>query len=321
MRGTHTRFPSLLSIAALLAGAFGLLAEQPPPTPVGEALTPDQAAHRWVDADGKPMPFETEEQILEFLKTADVVADKTITSGGITQPHKLQIEKDGVRSDAIFRAVAEERMQGNTGGGRADLFFKDSYIFEPAAYQLSRMLGLDNVPPSTLRAIKGTKGSIQIWLEKAMTEEDRVKKNIQPPNDQQWQKQVQIMNVFDALIFNTDRNRGNILIDPNWKLWMIDHTRAFRRIPDLQKADSIKLCERNLYHNLQNLDEAAARERLKDYLTSYELDALFKRRKMILDRIAKLIADKGEDKVLYTFHEEPAPTAVPAATAPATSGN
>jgi hypothetical protein len=169
------------------------------------------------------------------------------------------------------------------------------------------MLGLDNVPPATLRTIKGTKGSIQIWVEHAMTDEDKTKKNIQPPDDQQWQKQVQIMNVFDQLIFNTDRNRGNILIDPNWKLWMIDHTRAFRRIPDLMKADSLKLCERNLYHNLQNLDEATVRQRLKDYLTSYEFDALFKRRKMILDRYAKLIAEKGEDKVLYTFVETPAP--------------
>lgn len=259
------------------------------------------------------MPFETEDQLLEFLKTADVVSDKTITSGGITQPHKLVIEKDGIRVNAIFRTVDEEKMQGNTGGGRADLFFRDCYIFEPAAYELSRMLGLDNVPPAALRKVKNTKGSIQIWLEHAMTEEKKVKDNIQPPDDQQWQKQVQIMNVFDQLVFNTDRNRGNILIDPNWKLWMIDHTRAFRRIPDLQRADSLKLCERNFYHNLQALDEATARQRLKDYLTSYELDALFKRRKLILDHYAKIIAEKGEDKVLYTFVETPAPAAAASA--------
>jgi hypothetical protein len=311
----HLPGPALIA-ALLLTGAASVAhAEQPPPTPVGESLSPADAAHRWIDKDGKPMPFENEDQILEFLKTADVVSDKTITSGGITMPRKLLIEKNGVRSDAIFRAVDEQKMQGSTGGGRNDLFFRDCYIFEPAAYELSRMLGLDNVPPATLRTIKGTKGSIQIWLENAMTDEKKSKENIQPPDDQQWQKQIQIMNTFDALIFNTDRNKGNILIDPNWKLWMIDHTRAFRRIPDLQKADSIKLCERNLYHNLQNLDEAAVRARLKDYLTSYEFDALFKRRKMILDRVAKLIAEKGEDKVLYTFVETPAPAPAAAAAA------
>ena len=319
MKHTHARFPTLLSIAALLVGAFGLRAEQPPPAPVGEVLTPEQAAHRWVDRDGKPLPFATEDQLLEFLKTADVVEDKTITSGGITMPRKLVLEKDGVRARAIFRAVDEERMQGNTGGGRNDLFFRDCYIFEPAAFELSRMLGLDNVPPSALRKVKNTKGSIQIWLEHAMTDEEKQKGNIQPPNDQQWQKQLQIMNVFDQLVFNTDRNKGNILIDPNWKLWMIDHTRAFRRIPDLMKPSVLNLCERNLYHNLQALDEATARERLKEYLTSYELDALFKRRKMILERYAKLIAEKGEDKVLYTFVETPAPAAAASSAAPSSN--
>jgi hypothetical protein len=301
---------------ALLAHGLPARAEQPPPTPVGEALTPAEAAHRWLDADGKPMPFESEDQIVEFLKTADVASEKTITSGGITMPQKLLLEKDGVRVNAVFRTVDESKMQGNTGGGRADLFFRDCYIFEPAAYELSRMLGLDNVPPAALRKVKNTKGSIQIWLEHAMTDEKKAKDNIQPPDDQQWQKQLQIMNVFDQLVFNTDRNKGNILIDPTWKLWMIDHTRAFRRIPDLQKVSVLNLCERNLYHNLQSLDEAAVRERLKDYLTSYELDALFKRRKMIVDRYAKLIAEKGEEHVLYTFKEIPAP----AAAAPAASG-
>jgi len=34
---------------------------------------------------------------------------------------------------------------------------------------------------------------------------------------------------------------------------------------------------------------------------------------MIVDRYAKLIADKGEDKVLYTWVETPAPAAATAA--------
>ena len=136
MRRFHPRFPSLFAAVAMFAGSLGLGAEQPPPAPVGETLTPAEAAHRWTDPDGKPLPFETEDQILEFLKTADVVSDKTITSGGITMPRKLVIEKDGVRADAIFRVVDEEKMQGSTGGGRNDLFFRDCYIFEPAAYEL-----------------------------------------------------------------------------------------------------------------------------------------------------------------------------------------
>ena len=50
------------------------------------------------------------------------------------------------------------------------MYFRDNYIYEPAAYQLSLLLGLDNVPPATLRKIDNKNGSVQIWVENAMTE-------------------------------------------------------------------------------------------------------------------------------------------------------
>jgi len=37
-----------------------------------------------------------------------------------------------------------------------------------------------------------------------------------------------VVRLFDQLIYNTDRNLGNLLIDKSWRLWMIDHTRAFK---------------------------------------------------------------------------------------------
>lgn len=313
MIGRHRWGVSLIAGASVLAGALSAAAQPAPAAPaaVGRAHTAAEAAQRWTAKDGKPLPFESEEQLLEFLRSAEVKADKEITGGGITFPHKLLLEKDGVSAEAIFRSVNEERLQGNTGGGRSDLFFRDCYIFEPAAYELSRLLGLDSVPPATLRKVKNQKGSVQIWVENAMTDMKKAKENIAAPDEQHWNKQLQIMNVFDALVYNTDRNRGNILITPDWKLWMIDHTRAFRRLPELQHADMLKQCERNLYHNLQTLDEAGARGRLKDYLNPYELDALFKRRKLILERFDKLIAEHGEDQVLYTYTEAAAPPPPP----------
>jgi hypothetical protein len=85
---------------------------------------------------------------------------------------------------------------------------------------------------------------------------------------------------------------------------MIDHTRAFRRIPNLQRPESINQCERGFYQKLKGLDEASARKQLKEDLSAYELDALFKRRALLLERLDKLIAESGEDKVLYTYTEE-----------------
>ena len=290
-------------LAELIAGGMalvGILAAQEPaagPPAIGEAPA---AAMRWTDPDGKPLPFRSEDELLEFLRTAEVKKEKTLT-GGVTFPTKLLLERDGVRADAIFRDVNEQRATPISGGGRNELYFRDSYIFEPAAYELSRLLGLDNVPPATLRKLHGKNGSVQIWVESATTERARIEDKAEPPDAQQWNKQLQVMNVFDALVYNTDRNRGNMLITPDWKLWMIDHTRAFRRHPVLPDGAAPKQCERGMYQRLKALEEAVVRERLQPYLSSFELDALLKRRRLILERLDKLIAERGEEKVLYTY--------------------
>ena len=292
----------MLIAGVSLAGT--LMSQQPAKT--GGVVGAPPAAMRWTDPDGKPLPFRSEEELLEFLRTADVKSEKVL-SGGVTFPTRLLLEKNGIRADAVFRDVDEQRATPTFGGGRSELHFRDSYVFEPAAYELSRLLGLDNVPPATLRKLRGENGSVQIWVADAMTERSRVKDNVQPPDEQQWNKQLQVMNVFDALVFNTDRNRGNILITPDWKLWMIDHTRAFRRNAVLRDGAVLNQCERGMYRRLKGLEEAVVRERLKPYLSVFETDALLKRRRLILGRLDKLIAERGEEKVLYNFTDATAP--------------
>lgn len=302
-------------LAFLLAGpalAASLLAQAPAPAPTpGETTAAPASApaaepvsyaasRHWTDPQGKPLPFRSEAELLDFLRTAKVLSESRL-GGGINFPKKVVLEKDGVTADAVFRDVNEERERPTSGGGRNELFYKDSYIFEPAAYELAMMLGLDNVPPATLRKVDRANGSIQIFIENAITERKELEEHLQPPDDQEWKKQVQMMNVFDALIYNVDRNRGNIIITPDWRLWMIDHTRAFRRLASLQDANSINQCERGVYGKLKALDEKEVKKRLNDYLTTFELDALLKRRKLLIERIDKLIAEKGENQVLYDF--------------------
>ncbi|MEX1244603.1 MAG: hypothetical protein WEF99_07445 [Thermoanaerobaculia bacterium] len=305
------RHPVAMLIAGGVALAGILAAQEPAVGPAAAAIGEARAAApvvamRWTDPDGKPLPFRSEDELLEFLRTADVKSEKQL-SGGVTFPTKVLLEKDGIRADAIFRDVNEQRATPTFGGGRSELYFRDSYVFEPAAYELSLLLGLDNVPPATLRKLRGESGSVQIWVENAMTELKRVKDGVGPPDAVRWSKQLQMMNVFDALVCNTDRNRGNMLITPDWKLWLIDHTRAFRRNPVLPNPGAPNQCERGMYEKLKALDEAVVRGRLKPYLSSYELDALLKRRRLILERLAKLIAERGEEEVLYTYTAEIAP--------------
>ena len=56
-----------------------------------------------------------------------------------------------------------------------------------------------------------------------MDEGERLKRKAEDPDKDHWSRQYVIMQVFDQLIANTDRNQTNILYDRDWKLWMIDH--------------------------------------------------------------------------------------------------
>lgn len=287
-------------------------AQSPPPQskppaaePAGQgnppaATTAKAPPHVWLGPDGNPLPLQSDEEIMEFLRTAKLVSMREIGQG-ITRPRKVLLEKGGIRMNAVFHDINEEKDVAQMATGQRELFFRDTYIFQCAAYELARMLGLDNVPPVVERKLRGELGSLQIWVERTMRETDRQKRKIPPPDVVYWNRQIQLMRIFDRLIYNTDRNMGNILIDESWKVWMIDHTRAFRRHAELQEPGVILQCERGFWEKLKSLNEAEARQRLKKYLRSTEIEAIFKRRQKIVDHIQKLINEKGESRVLFSF--------------------
>lgn len=272
--------------------------QQAPPAAAQTAIAPRAAGPNvWYDPDGKPLPFKTDEEVLEFLRTAKVVSMKTAPKG-VTHPRQATLEKEGLRMHAMFRNFSEEKDMAQLASGQRELNFRDDYIFEPAAYELSRMLGMDNVPPAVLRSVSGEKGSIQAWVENAMDEGKRLKEKIAPPDVSRWNYQIQIMRFFDNLVYNTDRNQGNILMDKDWKVWLIDHTRAFRRNDNLLKPEGLVEIDRGIWEKLQALDERSVKERLKPYLRGFEIDALLKRRKKIIERYRAEIANRGESEVV-----------------------
>lgn len=290
---------------ALVPAVFAPAQSGSAPPPENVLATPQRS---WKGPDGKPLPFRSDEEILEFLRTAKVVEIKGIPEG-ITAPQKVLLEKDGVQAHAVFRAIDQEKFNYNTGVA-VDMLFRDHYLFEPAAYQLSLLLGLDNVPPAVPRSIGGKSGSVQIWLEGAMNETARKKRGAQPPERQRWAKQMQLMNAFDTLIYNMDRNSGNMLIDPDWKVWFIDHTRAFRRYEDLKNVKKlVQHCERGFLDRLKRLDGEQVREKLSPYLRQGEIKAIMKRRDKLVRYIEELIVKNGENRVLFNWEPEGAQAA------------
>jgi len=138
------------------------------------------------------------------------------------------------------------------------------------------------------------------WVDdRLMDELERHNKNINPPDLDNWAKQMHILRVFDQLIYNTDRNLGNMLIDKKWQIWMIDHTRAFRSQKTLLNEKNLEKIDRTLLANLRKLDEESLTTELKSYLTKTEIKALLARRDLIVKFFEEAVASKGEGAVLY----------------------
>jgi hypothetical protein len=277
--------------------------------PIAAQTTPDlrAAPHVWLDKAGTPLPFQTHREILEYLREAEVVERRPIGQG-VTGAERILLDRGGVRVRAAFRTV-DEIQRGPFENLPASMRrVRDEAVFECAAYELSEALGLGRVPPTVPRRIGKTNGSVQIWFEQARRETDLVEKSVEPPDGTRWTLQKHVMHVFDALIANLDRNQGNILVDRDWTLWFIDHTRAFAQTDDLLDRKKVTRCSRDLWHALGNLDEASLRPRLEPFLTKPEIGALFKRRLELVKHIEGLIAANGEAAVLFDLDSPAAGT-------------
>lgn len=299
----HTAI-SVLVLATLLAGPAPSMATGPSAPPSG-AVSPQAEpfesapapARIWLDPDGDPLPFRTDGEVIEFMRTAEITAMKELTWSK-TRPHKVTLEKDGVRMHAIFRTVDVSRERVRIGD-RFHMFFRDNAIFECAAYSLAQLFGLENVPPAVTRSINGRWGSLQVWIEGTITGNDRRQQGLQPPDPQVWFLNERLMSVWDQLIFNDDRNPGNILIDSDWDVWMVDHTRAFQRNSGLRDPEQVTHCERGLWRRLREVSDDEIRAAVADYLSPAEIEDLLDRRAKLVERISTLIFERGEGAVIF----------------------
>lgn len=255
----------------------------------------------FLDADGHPLPFQSDEQIEQFLSTATVVSMKKIPVG-VSDPRKMLMAGQGVRLHAVYKDIDhEEQNFRDTTAGKSKMYlmWRDWYGYDIAAYHVDRLLGNDRVPPVIERSVKRNNGSVQIWLEGVITENERREKGFDPPNIARFNQQREIMHVFDNLVANRDSNLGNALIDRTWRLWFIDCSRCFGTSEDLLFPEAITHCERRLWNVLRDLDETEATRQLAPYLSKAEIRALMVRRDKLVDHIQALIDDWGEGSILF----------------------
>lgn len=157
---------------------------------------------------------------------------------------------------------------------------------EVAAYLVSEGLGWDLVPPTVFR-LKNTPmgpGSVQLFIEH---DPEHHYFNF---NEEERERLPKVM-AFDLIINNADRKGGHFLLDPEGKLWLIDHGLSFHVEDKLRTVlwdyagqpipEEILSDVERLRNSLSTQGELY--QSLLPYLTSDEIQALINRAKILVE--------------------------------------
>jgi hypothetical protein len=246
-----------------------------------------------------PAPSLTLEQMETFLLKARIERTRPIGEG-VTNARRATLADGAITHDAQIQTVDESRALFEAGKV-VEINFKDSYRYNIAGYRVAVLLGLDNVPVSVERDYQGRPAAVTWWIDDVMMDEGtRTKKQVSDPDQQRQQRNIHLMRVFDALIHNTDRNQGNVLWTKDWKMWLIDHTRAFRLARELRNADQLQRVDRALLDSMRGLTAASVGKAVGTSLTRDEIESLIARRDLLVQFFDKRIAERGEAAVIYT---------------------
>jgi len=224
----------------------------------------------------------------QFLLTAEVV-DVCDIGQGITRPRRLTLRQSGVERRAIFKTVDVD----NVDVAYTDRFttgFSDRYVNEVAAYRLDRLLGMRLVPPTVIRRVNGEAGSVQLWVENALSMQEIADRNLPCRDVDLLLQRLMQMYVLDTLIFNTDRNWGNVLVDLSTQgFHLVDHSRSFRttkKLPELREQRPIPV-PASIGRALRSLDLPSLQAELGDILSKAQLRSVLARRDLLVEDLER----------------------------------
>lgn len=242
----------------------------------------------------------TPEQMEVFLKEAKII-DVRDAGSGTTRSRRATLSDGVITHDAHIQVINEAKALFRAGSA-TELNFKDTYRFNIAGYRLARLVGLDNVPMSVERRFEGSTAAFTWWIDDVeMDEKERMKRRDLGPEPGRTTNQIAIMRVWDELIQNKDRNQGNILWTRDWKMWLIDHTRAFRLGRELLRPDRLVRVDRELLARLRALTTESVSAAVGESLRKDELAAVMARRDVLVKHFDDRIKRAGEANVLFTM--------------------
>ena len=253
----------------------------------------------------------TREQMEHFLQTARIVNERPIEAG-ITRTKRITLTDGQYTHDAHVQTIDVYKPVFRSTEGKIERNFRDSYKFNIAAYQLSKLLGMDMVPVCVYRVVDDKPSAVDWWVDDVMfDEEGRRKHEVEPPDLNYWSRQLNEMRDFDQLIANEDRNQGNLLVDKNWKVWAIDHSRSFRGTPVPLDPKVIKRITTKMLDAIKALDQRTLEANLLPWVTKEDIQALLARRNWMVKYFESEMSHKGADAIMLDL-----PRATPKVTIP-----
>jgi hypothetical protein len=253
----------------LLAAALPLSAQTPASAPQAEAA-PAVSAKIWL---GRNAEFE------DFIRTSPFVKITELPIG-VTRPKRGYFAPGGLVESAAWKLLPPGRPKG----------YWESYKSEIAAYELDKLLGMDMVPPAVEKRVEGERGAAVLWVKPV-----RGWKEVENlPKPDKWNRQAVRMKMFDNLIHNPDRNAGNLIVDNDWNLYLIDHSRAF--LTEKKLPFTMGRIDAELWDKMLALDEPALTAVVGNWIDRGSIRAMLRRRdamKVVIDDIVKRLGPQA----------------------------
>ena len=229
--------------------------------------------------------LETRQALEDYLKIADVTKMEEIGLG-VTKPMRAYLAPGG----PVDRMAWKKITPGMYGG------YWENYKSEIAAYEIDKLLGLDMIPPTVERRLKGDLGAAIMWASPTKSFKELGGLPTPPPTKlDAWNRQLIRAKMFDNLICNIDPNLGNWLVDPSWNLILIDHTRSLTTKKDM--VHQMTRIDRELWERMKALTVESLTPALAKWMGNREIRAIIERRDRMQGVIDKLVAANGEAAV------------------------